>query len=197
MTELAEPTGVEAEQRGLLGRNLVTAGHLMGHATAFFFLAFLFAYVYLRSLNGNGQFHPRGVNPPVALGTVVAVLLVASAAAVRLALADQRANRHAAVRLKLAAGFALGVGALAAQVAVWAAVGFGPNSGGYASVFVGWTGFYFVFALLTLCWVEAQLATALRDRDHALTGLDALAYYWAFLAGIGVLTWIVLYLVSA
>ena len=41
------------------------------------------------------------------------------------------------------------------------------------------------------------LIAALRYRDHALTRLDALAYYWAFLAGIGVLTWIVLYLVSA
>jgi heme/copper-type cytochrome/quinol oxidase subunit 3 len=196
MTELAEPTGVEAEQRTLLGRNLVTAGHLMGHATAFFFLAFLFAYIYLRSLNGNGQFHPRGVNPPVVLGTVVAALLVASAAAIRLAFADQKANRHTAVRIELAAGLALGLGALAAQVALWATVGFGPNSGGYASVFVGWTGFYFVFVLLTLLWVETQLATALRYRDQVLAGLDALAYYWAFLAGVGVLTWVVLYLIT-
>jgi len=196
MSELAEPRAVEPEPPGLLGRNLVSAGHLMGHATAFFFLAFLFAYIYLRSLNGHGQFHPKGVEAPLGLGTVFAALLVASAVAVRLALADQNASRHGAARLKLALGLALGLAALAAQVAVWATVGFGPNSGGYASVFVGWTGFYFLFALLTLSWIEIQLATALRQRDLPLTGLDALAYYWAFLAGVGVLTWVVLYLIS-
>jgi heme/copper-type cytochrome/quinol oxidase subunit 3 len=194
VSDRVEP--LEPEPPGLLGRTLVNVGHLMGHATAFFFLAFLFAYVYLRSLNGNGQFHPRGVEPPLALGTVAAALLVGSAAAVRLALAAKRRGQHAAARRRLAAGLTLGLCALATQVAVWATVDFGPNSGGYASVFVGWTGFYFVFALLTLCWVETQLATALRHPVLPLTGLDALAYYWAFLAGVGVLTWIVLYVVT-
>lgn len=196
MNQAVETTAVETQTPELLGRNLVTLGHLLSHATAFFFLSFLFAYVYLRSLNNGGRWHPHGVDPPIAFGTIIAILLVASAAAVRLALADQRTQRNAASRRKLALGLALGVGALAVQVVEWTTVGFGPTDGGYASVFVGWTGFYFLFALVTLCWLEAQLATALRHRDLTLTGLEALAYYWAFLATIGVLTWIVLYLVT-
>lgn len=193
-SEVAE--AYESEPPELLGRTLVTAGHLLASATAFFFLAFLFAYAYLRSLNSDGLWHPRHVHPPVALGTVIAVLLVASAVAVRLGLADQRGGRSGACRLKLAAGLALGVGALAVQVVEWATVGFGPADGGYASVFVGWTGFYFVFALLALYWLETQVATSIRHRGPALAGLDALSFFWAFLAGIGVLTWLVLYLVS-
>ena len=41
---------VEEEPPELLGRNLVSASYLLAGATAFFFVAFLFAYFYLRSL---------------------------------------------------------------------------------------------------------------------------------------------------
>ena len=33
------------------------------------------------------------------------------------------------------------------QVIDWTTLGFGPESGGYASVFVGWTAFYSVITL--------------------------------------------------
>ena len=45
---------VEGEPPELLGRNLNSAAHLLASATAFFFLAFVFAYFYLRSLNNAG-----------------------------------------------------------------------------------------------------------------------------------------------
>ena len=48
------------------------------------------------------------------------------------------------------------------QVVEWARLGFGPTGGGYASVFVGWTGFYFLFALIALLFVEVQFANAVR-----------------------------------
>jgi heme/copper-type cytochrome/quinol oxidase subunit 3 len=186
----------EGEPPELLERNLTTAGHLLASATAFFFLAFLFAYVYLRSLNSGGLWLEKGVDPPVALGTVVAALVVASAIAVWVASGRVRAGGGGAGWVWLAVGLALGVGALVAQVVLWAQLGFGPGSGGYASVFVGWTGFYFVFVLMALYWIETQLATTLRHRDEQAAGLDSLAFFWLFLAGIGVLTWIVLYLIS-
>jgi cytochrome c oxidase subunit 3 len=195
MTDLAE-TLVEPESPGLAGRNLVTASHLMGLATAFFFLAFVFAFTYLRTLDGERLFRPKNVNAPTTLGAVIAVLFVAAAVAIRLALTDQRGGRPGVVRLKLGAALAFGLGALAAQIVEWATLGFGPNSGGYASVFVGWTGFEFLFAILALYWVETQFATALRQRDQPVIGLDALAYYWTFLAGLGVVAWIVLYTIT-
>ena len=54
--------------------------------------------------------------------------------------------------------------------------------------------FYAAFVLLALVWVEIQLATTLRNRDAEPVGLDAASFYLSFVAGIGVLTWIVLYL---
>ncbi len=59
---------------------------------------------------------------------------------------------------------------------------------------MGWTGFYFAFALIALVFVEVQLANSLRQ-GGAPDGLGSTSFYWSFLAGIGVLTWVVLYLV--
>jgi heme/copper-type cytochrome/quinol oxidase subunit 3 len=226
VTEFAAPETdygvVEEEPAELLGRNLSSAGHLLASATAFFFLAFLFAYFYLRSLNNSGLWHPKHVSPPVTLGTLVMVLTVLSAMLVRLGVADQRASRRSEWRLKAAVALAVGIGAVVVQVAEWATIGFGPADGGYASVFFGWTAFNVLFVLGTLYWLENILATAIRYRNvpigaqpapgHASgdpgrpghdvgdplslvrPGLEALSFYWTFLAGLGVLAWVVLYL---
>ena len=51
---------VEEEPPELLGRNLISASYLLAGATAFFFVAFVFAYFYLRSLNNAGMWKPTG-----------------------------------------------------------------------------------------------------------------------------------------
>jgi heme/copper-type cytochrome/quinol oxidase subunit 3 len=226
MTDLvAESTDygvVEQEPPEILGRNLSSAGHLLASASAFFFLAFVFAYFYLRSLNNSHMWRPKHVDPSVGLGTAIAVLLVASAALLRLGLADQRAARRPEWRLKALGALLLGAAAVVVQVVEWATVDFGPASGGYASVFFGWTAFFALFAVGALFWIEILLATAYRYRkipmgglpaageasgdpyrpQHDVAnpislvrpGLEAVTFYWTFLAGLGVVTWIVLYL---
>jgi heme/copper-type cytochrome/quinol oxidase subunit 3 len=225
MNEFVHPAGeyeiVEAEPPELLARNLNSAGHLLASATAFFFLAFVFAYFYLRAQNNAGLWHPKHVAPSQTLGALVLAATLASALLVRLGLLDARAERRAAWRLKGSIALALGVVAVALQVVEWTTVGFGPADGGYASVFVGWTAFWVLFAVGTLFWLETLLATAIRYRKvpthhapepgHAsgdphrlrhdiaeplqavLPGLEALSFYWAFLAGIELLAWILLY----
>ena len=92
-----ESTGyevVEEEPPELLGRNLVSASYLLAGATAFFFVAFVFAYFYLRSLNNAGMWKPKGVDASIALGHGRRRLLCASAVLVRLGLADHRALRR-------------------------------------------------------------------------------------------------------
>jgi heme/copper-type cytochrome/quinol oxidase subunit 3 len=189
-------TTFETEPPDLLDRNITVAGQLLASASAFFFLAFLFAYVYLRSLNSDGRWHPKGVHPPVGLGAFIAALLVLCAVALRLALVDERGRRYGGRNGKLTFALAFGVAALVVQLAEWATIGFGPADGGYASVFVGWTAFYFLFLVLALYWLETQLATALRHRKGPLTGLEGLAFFWTFFAALGILTWVVLYLIS-
>ena len=182
--------GLDQGGRAVMERAARVAALLLASAAAFFFLAFVFGYVYLRSLNNAHLWRPKGIEPPIGLGTAFVTLVVASAVAVHIASRDER--RRSA---ELAGGLLLGAAALVVQVVGWARLGFGPSNGGYASVFVGWTGFYFVFALIALIAVEVQLVSALRRRHATDESLASTSFLWSFLAGIGVASWVVLYLV--
>jgi len=213
---------VEEEPPELLGRNLVSTSYLLAGATAFFFIAFVFAYFYLRSLNNGGMWKPEGVDASIGWGTAVVACYVLSAVLVRLGLTDHRALRRRQWRQK--GGIALLVGAvgLVLQVIAWTQQGFGPADGGFASVYFGWTAFLFLFVLGTLLWLEMTLATSLRYRKvetgapapgeasgdpHRMAHdirdplslvraeLVSLSFYWTFLAGVAVLSWVVLYLI--
>ena len=215
---------VEEEPPEVLTANLRTASHLFASATVFFFVGFFFAYFYLRSVNNHGMWRPKGVHlhPSIALGTLVMAFTVASALLVRLGLTDHRAGRRPQWRVKGAAALACGLVAAVLQVVEWVGLDFGPTNGGYASVFLGWTAFNLLFVVGTLFWLENILATSIRYRGRAGTqpppghasgdpgrpghdiadpislvrgGLQALSFYWSFLAGLGVVLWIVLYLV--
>ena len=227
MSDLAHPATeyevVESEPPEVLARNLVTAGHLLASATAFFFLAFVFAFFYLRSLDNHDMWRPKHVDASVPWGTAIVACVVLSAIVLRLGLADHRADRRPQWRWKGLAALVLGLLALVLQVVAWSTLGFGPADGSYASVYLGWTAFYFLFVLFALFWLETVLATSYRYRGWASgtatvapgeasgdphregedirdpvslvrAELGSLTFYWTFLAGIGVLTWVVLYL---
>src|SRR5258708_24803624 len=104
MTELANTSTdyavVEREAPEVMARNLRIAAHLWSSATAFFFAAFLFAYFYLRSLDSSAVWRPKHVDPSLTLGTLTTAALVAAAALLRLGLADHRAERRPAWRVK-------------------------------------------------------------------------------------------------
>jgi heme/copper-type cytochrome/quinol oxidase subunit 3 len=226
-SESADYAVVEREPPGLLGRNLRTAGHLLASATIFFFVSFLFAFFYLRSLDNAGLWRPKGVTPPVGFGTAILLVMVASAVLAWLALGERRAAgpppsdqaRIAAWRLRGA--LALGLVAVVLQCIEWATMGFGPASGGYASVFVGWTGLLVVFALGAMYWLETLLATSFRYRGTptvepgeaagdahreaadledaiglTLPGLEAFCFFWTATVGVAVLAFVLLYLVK-
>ena len=58
----------------------------------------------------------------------------------------------------------LGLFGCAAQAFEYAHIPFGPQSGGYASVFFGWTVLYVVVALIAMYRVETVFAAGLRNR---------------------------------
>jgi heme/copper-type cytochrome/quinol oxidase subunit 3 len=186
---LAEPPEVQE-------RNLWLGVRVIGGVTIMFFLAFVFAYFYLRSLNNGDRWRPSGIDPPQAYGAVIVGLFVLSAGL--LAFAD-RAARSARTWLPVAGvALALGIAGCVVQGVEWANLGFGPLDGGYASVFLGWTLLFTVFVLLAMYWVEIAFATGLRYRREAVAtvplGLNAVAFYWSLLAVIGAIAWVILYL---
>ena len=226
MTEIADHSTdysvVEREAPEVMARNLRIAAHLWSSATGFFFTAFLFAFFYLRSLDSSVVWRPKHVDPSLTLGTLTTVALVAAATLLRLGLADHRAERRPAWRVKGALALVLLVVTVTLQIVEWSTQGFGPTDGPYASVYLGWTGLLTLFVLGLTYWVETTLATSIRYRStvrgeavpqgHAsgdadrtapdienplsLVGpeLEAVSFFAMFLAGIGVVTWVILYL---
>jgi heme/copper-type cytochrome/quinol oxidase subunit 3 len=187
-------------------RALYVASRLLAGATTFFFLAFLFAYFYLRSLNQDHMWRPPHIDPESGLGVaIVACVLVSAALAIlagRRMKADSRGWTTPAI-------FALGLGlaAVALQCIAYTAQRFGPTDGAYASVYCAWTAFYAIAVLATMYWLETQVATEIRarrapaehgdirDPDRLIApGLDACVFYWSYLAAIGAIAYVTLYL---
>jgi heme/copper-type cytochrome/quinol oxidase subunit 3 len=227
VTEYASPSTdysvVEEEPPQIIARNLRVAAHIWSSATGFFFIAFLFAYFYLRSLNNSHEWKPKGVNAPTGWGTVIMLCVVACAVLTWWGATDQRADRRWLWRWKGLAALVLGLLAIIFQIVAWLGLDWGPTNGGFASVYLGWTGLYAVFVFGTMYWLETILAVSYRYRKepfrraHVEPGdaagdpdragpdifnavdvnraqLVALNSYLLVIAGIGVLSWIVLYL---
>jgi heme/copper-type cytochrome/quinol oxidase subunit 3 len=189
------------------GRALTVASRMLCGATTFFFLAFLFAYFYLRSIDADGMWHPAHVHPKQGLGAAFIACVVLSAL---LSIVAGR-RMKAKSRTWLAPGIvavALGLVAVALQCVEYTVQHFGPTNGAYASVFCAWTGFYLIAVLFTMYWLETQVATEVRARrapassegdisepDRLIApALDAAVFFWSFLAAIGIVTYVTLYL---
>jgi len=188
-------------------RTLYVASRLLAGATAFFFLAFVFAYFYLRALNQNHMWRPHHVDPDQAFGAAIIACVVISALLSGLA-SSRLAGGGRAWLGTAGAALALGLAAVVLQCVAFSSESFGPTNGGYASVFCAWTALFAIAVLVTMYWLETHVATGLRarrdrgshpdiaDPDKLIApGMAACAFYWMFLAGIGVLAYVILYLV--
>src|SRR5271170_5281528 len=144
-------------------RALSVASRLLAGATTFFFLAFLFAYFYLRSLNVDHMWRPHHVKPSAGLGVAFVVCIALSAGAAILAGRGMKSRSPGWIRLATAA-LLLGLAAIALQCIEYTVQKFGPTDGAFASVFVAWTAFYLIAVLCTMYWLETQVATELRER---------------------------------
>ncbi|MCW3019374.1 MAG: hypothetical protein JWN10_1682 [Solirubrobacterales bacterium] len=208
------PAGVEIppEPPDVGARALSVASRMLCGASTFFFLAFVFAYFYLRSIDADHMWRPAHVKPDQALGAAFIACIVLSAAATILAGRRMKAKSPSWLAAGTV-GVVLGLAAIVLQCIEYTVQHFGPTDGAYASVFCAWTGFYLIATLFTLYWLETQVATELRarrvpareldeetgadiaDPDRLIApALDAAVFYWTFLSAIGVLTYVTLYL---
>ncbi len=197
--EASTPTAshIEPEPRDWQPRALWVGARQLCGAASFFFMAFVFGYFYLRSLDVNKSWKIGAVNPSLGLGLAIVALFVLSAVVFRLG-----ASRPADALGAGAVALVLALVAIVLQVVEYTTLGFGPASGGYASVFIGWTGFYAVFALACVYWIETQVASVWRARREGVAendgvlltaGLEACSFFWAFYVAIGVLSFVILY----
>jgi heme/copper-type cytochrome/quinol oxidase subunit 3 len=185
-----------AEPPEVQERNLWLGARVMAGVTIMFFLSFVFAYFYLRSLNNGGRWRPAGIDPPQSYGDVIIVLFVLSAGLFAFA---NRAARGARAWLPFAGlALAFGLAACIVQGFEYANLGFSPNKGGYASVFLGWTLLFSFCALIAMYWLEIVLASGWRHRRtegvYVPQGFAAASFYWTLLVATGVVAWVILYL---
>jgi heme/copper-type cytochrome/quinol oxidase subunit 3 len=189
-----------AEPPEFLANDLSVGVRLWTASAAFFFLTFVFAFFYLRSLNMNNQWKPHGVDAPTGWGVAILACIVASVVvywfAVRLG-SEERWRLPALVALVLA------VAAGVIQCVEWAVMSWGPTNGGYASVFIGWTAFYLLFLIGVIYWMETLVAESYRGGEGAeeravvrRANAEALNLFWLFLGLVAVAAFIILYLVA-
>jgi len=221
LTNLPAPAGVElsSEPADVSARTLAVASRMLCGATTFFFLAFLFAYFYLRSVNEDNWWKPSAgllkeqnevhvsLSPNQGLGVAFIVCLLLSVGLTIVAGRAMKSGSRGWLGPAIG-GLVLGLAAIALQCIEYTVQHFGPTDGAFASVFCAWTGFYLIAILCTMYWLETQVATELRarrtpaagegdiaDPDRLIaSGLDAAVFYWAFLGAIGVVTYVTLYL---
>jgi heme/copper-type cytochrome/quinol oxidase subunit 3 len=188
-------------------RALWVGSRLLCGAASFFFASFLFAYFYLRSLDTNKSWKIGAVNPSMGLGLAIAALVLLSAIVLRLGATRPTDTVGAGIVAIVLALVAVGL-----QCYEYTTLGFGPASGGYASAFVGWTSLYALFMLPCIFWMETQIASVWRARREGIqravregvpaydselmrSGLEGCSFFWAYYAALGVLAYIILYLV--
>ncbi len=189
-----------------LGRNLHVGVRITAAATIFLFLAFAFAYFYLRALNSNHDWRPPHISPGQGYGIAMLVCVLGSIAAFWVGRRTLQTGLERPWRIAAGAAVALGLAALGVQAAQFANLGFGPTDGGYASVFLGWSGVFMATWFGGVYWIETLLAQSLRERrageseiiapDVLLRpGADACMVFLYLLAILEVITYVVLYLV--
>jgi heme/copper-type cytochrome/quinol oxidase subunit 3 len=189
------------------------SGRLLCGAISFFFASFVFAYFYLRALDLNHNWTIGAVHPSKGLGLTIMALYVVSAVIYRLA------KRPTDVLYAGALAVLMSLAAVALQFFEYTKLDFGAASGGYASVFFGWTALYAIVALFGIYWIETQTANLYRilhkgeadptdtpsaeaellpasESELNRASIEASSFYWSYFVAIGFLTWVILYVVG-
>jgi heme/copper-type cytochrome/quinol oxidase subunit 3 len=167
-------------------------------ADVLFFVAWFFAFFYLRALNNNHDWMADGIIAPHrGIGAAIVLLAVMSAALYWIGVSSF-ATRSTTRRTLLWLGLAAGILCFVVQIYEFKNLGFDPQlGGGYQSVFVGLKGAWLVQLVGAMFWMGTHIAQAKPGGDITNRPESALTFGWflAFLAAIGLLSYLVLYFV--
>lgn len=174
-------------------RNTIFGIRLFLGADASFFLAFVFAYLYLKTIDTQDLWMGTSQGGSVLLGGLGTAALVVGALVTWFGVRGVRAGNAAGWRTSAGAAVALGVVALVAIAWQLATIGYNPS--GYDSVLIGWTAALGVHLLVA---TPLLLGSALERRPAGplapidLASLEAITWFWGFLAAIGLLGFVLL-----
>ena len=197
-----------AEEPAVLAANLNVGARLFSSAVAFVFVAFVFAFFYLRAVNSNGLWRPPHVKPAAGIGIAMLVCVLGATVLFLFARRSLAAGARGGWLAGVSLALGLGIAAVVIQVLQYTNYNFNPESGGYASVFVGWTAMFLFFWLGAMYWLETFLAQSLRrppeaveseiTRPLAVMGpsADAAIVYLSLMAGVEVVSYVLLYLIK-
>jgi heme/copper-type cytochrome/quinol oxidase subunit 3 len=124
--------------------------------------------------------------------------VLASVGLTRLAIVELRSRGRDLWLPVAAAALLLGLAAVAIQCWQYTDLGFGTEEGGYASVFLGWTGFFAIAVFATMLWLQTIVATAWRNPALPRPERDLSSFWvlWATLGVVQIATFILLYVVK-
>jgi hypothetical protein len=193
-------------------RVMWASGRLLAGAITFFEISFVFAFFYLKSLDLNKDWKIGHVKPSIGLGVAIIVCLLLSAALLRVAARRPIADFTAPGLPLAAAALLLALLSVALQCIQYTVIKFGPASGGYASVYIGWTAFYAVFTLGCIYWITTQVTSLWRRRrekaqwaaaahlptgelELTAAGLESCSFFWAYYVAFGFVAFVLLYLI--
>lgn len=198
---------LDHEPAETIPRNFAVGSKILASAVAIFFMAFVFAFLYLRALNTAHSFREPHVTPPIGWGVAILACVLVSCVALdagRRSLGGVPTARWRALAL---VSWLVALAAIALQAAEYYNLHFGATDGGLASVFFGFTVWFAVFWLGSVYWVETLWAQSLRrapssdpdvgDPDRLLRpGADAALTYMYTMAATEVVAFVLLYIVK-
>lgn len=167
-------------------------------ADAFYFAGWYFAFFYLRSLNNNNAWIIQGLTRPNRGYGVVVLLLVVLSAASYFAATRSAGTGSRTWTVLAAVALVLGMAACLFQGYEMWHLGFGLTQGGYPSVFAGLTGSWIIHVAAAMLWLVGVITQSRPGGDTVLRPHSAEAFSWIllYLAGMGIISFILLYLVA-
>jgi heme/copper-type cytochrome/quinol oxidase subunit 3 len=189
-----------------------TGSRLAIGGLSFLFGSFVFAYFYLRSLDSSGRWHGSGfIQPSRVTGTIIIAIIVISAVVQTLALQRIKAGNKRDWQAGGILALVLGLAAVALMIIQLLYLPFPPGSSGFSSVFVGTTPVYLAVVLGVMVWLETLLmrsrsipAISFVEQPPTFTeaflvqrfqsNLSAFTLVWNYMAGVGIVFWVLFYL---